>query len=129
MADFPADLKYTRDHTWVRPAGNGRVRMGITDYAVQQQLENNVIRVELPKGQTRCEAEESFVSVESVTRFLDFYTPLAGTITAVNHDLVDSPEQLDSDAYDAWIIEVATTNADDMKPLLTAAQYADYIKE
>lgn len=130
MANFPEDFKYTKDHTWVQPSGDGRVRMGITSYAVREILEGNIVSVELPKEQTTCDAHDPFTSIGSGTRVLGVRTPLAGTITAVNQNLDGSPEEIEADPYGVgWIIEMATTSADGMKDLLTATQYADYVTD
>ncbi len=128
MANTPDDLKYSKDHEWVRSTGNGRVRVGITDHA-QKQL-GDVVFVELPKKNDRFENSEPFGSVESVKAVSEVYMPLTGTIAAVNENLSDDPDHVNADPYgDGWMIEIALADAAELAGLLTAAEYEDYIRE
>ncbi len=128
MANTPDDLKYSKDHEWVRSTGNGRVRVGITDHA-QKQL-GDVVFVELPKKNDRFENSEPFGSVESVKAVSEVYMPLTGTIAAVNENLNDDPDHVNADPYgDGWMIEIALADAAELAGLLTAAEYEDYIRE
>ncbi|MFI6584567.1 glycine cleavage system protein GcvH [Embleya sp. NPDC050493] len=123
----PEDLKYTKDHEWVRSLGNGRVAVGITAFA-QKQL-GDVVFVELPSVNDRFEAGEPFGSVESVKAVTEVYMPLTGTICAVNPGLGDSPEDVNTDPYgDGWMIEITLAKGDGMADLLTAPEYEDYVK-
>ncbi|MFF7244637.1 glycine cleavage system protein GcvH [Embleya sp. NPDC008237] len=123
----PEDLKYTKDHEWVRSLGNGRVAVGITAFA-QKQL-GDVVFVELPSVNDRFEAGEPFGSVESVKAVTEVYMPLTGTITAVNPGLGDSPEDVNTDPYgDGWMIEITLAKGDETADLLTAPEYEDYVK-
>ncbi|MYS86179.1 glycine cleavage system protein GcvH [Embleya scabrispora] len=123
----PEDLKYTKDHEWVRSLDGRRVAIGITDFA-QKQL-GDVVYVELPSVDDRREASEPFGSVESVKAVTEVYMPLTGTIAAVNTDLDDSPENVNTDPYgDGWMIEVTLAEGENMTNLLTAHEYDEYIK-
>lgn len=128
MANVPGDLKYSKDHEWVRPMGNGRVRVGITDYA-QKQL-GDIVFVELPNVGDKFEVGRPFGTVESVKSVSEVYIPMAGVIAAVNEDLNSEPEEINADPYEAgWLIEITTSKAAEMESLLTAAEYEDYLKE
>ncbi|MFB7666025.1 glycine cleavage system protein GcvH [Kitasatospora sp. NPDC056138] len=128
MTNVPDDLKYSKDHEWVRSMGDGQVQIGITDHA-QRQL-GDVVYVEQPKSGDRFEASEPFGSVESVKAVSEIYMPVTGTIATVNENLNDEPEQLNTDPYgDGWIVQVKLSNPKDLDGLLTAAEYEDYIKE
>ncbi|WP_406199733.1 glycine cleavage system protein GcvH [Kitasatospora sp. NBC_01560] len=126
MANTPDDLKYTKDHEWVRSTGKSVVRVGITDHA-QRQL-GDIVFVELPKKGDRLEGSEPFGSVESVKSVSELYMPLSGTIATVNEDLNDEPERVNDDPYeDGWMIEVTIADQSALNGLLTAAEYRDYI--
>ncbi|WP_329496189.1 glycine cleavage system protein GcvH [Kitasatospora herbaricolor] len=128
MADIPTDLKYSKDHEWVRPSGNGKVRIGITDHA-QRQL-GDIVYVEQPKSGDSFESSEPFGSVESVKAVSEIYMPVGGTIAAVNEDLNSDPEYLNTDPYgEGWIVQVTMSDPKHLDDLLTAAEYADYIRE
>ncbi|MFJ3492594.1 glycine cleavage system protein GcvH [Streptomyces sp. NPDC086091] len=127
MASTPDDLKYTKDHEWVRVEGDS-ARIGITDHA-QRQL-GDVVYVELPKADDRFEASEPFGSVESVKAVTEVYAPLSGAVSEINDGLNDDPESVNTDPYgDGWMIRLALSDTSQVAGLLTAAQYKDYIKE
>ncbi|MGC0420069.1 glycine cleavage system protein GcvH [Embleya sp. AB8] len=124
----PQDLKYTKDHEWVRSLGGERVAVGITDFA-QKQL-GDVVFVELRSVNDRLELNEPFGTLESVKAVSEIYMPLTGTITAVNKELDDSPENVNTDPYgDGWMIEVTFAKGDKMTGLLTVGEYEAYIRE
>ncbi|MFI9160599.1 glycine cleavage system protein GcvH [Kitasatospora aureofaciens] len=126
-ADVPADLKYTRDHEWVLLQGK-TARVGITNYA-QRQL-GDIVFVELPKEKDKYDRGQPFGTVESVKSVSELYAPLSGTVAAVNQDLNEAPEDINGDPYgDGWMIELTLTSADELKDLLTAAEYEAYLKE
>ncbi|WP_371493963.1 glycine cleavage system protein GcvH [Kitasatospora sp. NBC_00374] len=128
MAHIPDDLKYSKDHEWVRSSAKGQVKIGITDHA-QRQL-GDVVYVEQPKSGDRFEASEPFGSVESVKAVSEIYMPVAGTIESVNESLSDEPEQLNTDPYgEGWIVQVKLADPKELDELLTAAAYADYVKQ
>ncbi len=123
---YPAAYRYTREHEWIEVEGkNGKV--GITDYA--QQSLGDIVFVDLPKPGSAIEAGKVFGSVESVKAVSDLYSPVSGTVTAINEDLVTAPEKLNADAYGTWILEVALSNPADVDKLLSAADYEKYVKE
>lgn len=106
MTRTPEDLRYTEEHEWVRRTGPTTVRVGITDYA-QSQL-GDVVFVQLPEVDKDVTAGESIAEVESTKSVSDIYAPLTGKVVAVNEDLVQSPETLNSDPYaEGWLFELA----------------------
>lgn len=120
------DLRYTKDHEWVRLAG-GTGRIGITDHA-QQQL-GDVVFVELPKVGEVVAAGARFGTVESVKAVSELFSPVAGKVTAVNDELQKKPETVNSDPYgDAWMIEVALADSSEVDALMTAEQYDAFVK-
>ncbi|MEU6666715.1 glycine cleavage system protein GcvH [Streptomyces sp. NPDC046727] len=122
----PEDLKYTKDHEWVRVTGD-TAHVGITDYA-QKQL-GDVVFVELPTVGDRLDASEPFGSVESVKAVTEVYMPLSGSVAEVNTALNDEPEMVNTDPYeDGWMIAIRLTDKGQLNNLLTAAQYEDFIK-
>ncbi|MEU6083009.1 glycine cleavage system protein GcvH [Streptomyces sp. NPDC047108] len=128
MTHVPSDFSYSRDHEWVQSLDNGRVRVGITDYA-QKRL-GDLVWVRLPEVGSSWEAGDNFSLVESVKSLIELYMPVAGTIAAVNESLADTfgPDQISDDPYgDGWIAEVKVANATDLQALLTPAQYKDLI--
>jgi glycine cleavage system H protein len=120
------DLRYTKDHEWVRLSG-GVGRIGITDHA-QQQL-GDVVFVELPKVGTAVTAGGRFGTVESVKAVSELFCPVTGRVTAVNDDLQKKPETVNSDPYgDAWMIDVQVANPAEVEALMTAEQYDAFVK-
>ena len=102
---FPADLKYTKNHEWLKPAGDGTALVGITHYA--QDALGDVVFVDLPEvGDAFAEAEE-FGTVESVKTVSELNMPAAGEVLAVNEALADHPEAVNEDAYGkGWMVKV-----------------------
>jgi len=101
---FPEDLKYSDDHEWAREKG-GVIRIGISDYA-QDQL-GDIVYVELPQIGDVFECHAAFGTLESVKAVSEIYMPVAGTVSAVNEDLGDNPDRVNSEPYDGgWMIEV-----------------------
>ncbi len=127
MANIPEDLHYSKDHEWVRVEGD-IATIGITDYA--QNSLGDVVYVELPKAGDELAAQEAFGSVESVKAVSELFTPVSGTVTAVNDALQDDPEKVNIDPYgDAWMIRVKMSNPGEVDSLLTVAEYEDFTKE
>jgi glycine cleavage system H protein len=120
------DLRYTKDHEWIRLEGStGRV--GITDHA-QQQL-GDVVFVELPKVGASVTAGGRFGTVESVKAVSELFSPVTGKVTAVNEDLQKKPETVNADPYGAaWMMEVQVSNPADVEALMTAEQYDAFVK-
>jgi glycine cleavage system H protein len=117
---YPADLKYTKDHEWVRLATDEAV-VGITDYA-QAQL-GDVVFVELPDVGRTVSQGEVFGTIESVKAVSELYSPLSGEVIAVNTDLSTRPETVNSDPHGAWIIKIRPSNAGELDNLLAADAY------
>ena len=116
--NYPKELSYAKTHEWVRKDGDTYI-IGITDYA--QHALGDVVFVNLPQEGDEVTAGESFGDVESVKAVSDIMSPVTGTICAVNEELADSPELLNSDPYGAWIIKVQDVS--DTEELLDAASY------
>ena len=117
--NIPSKLKYTRSHEWIRTESDGTITVGITDHA--QELLGDLVFIELPEVGKTLAAEQEAAVVESVKAATDVYAPVAGTITAVNSDLVSSPEAVNQDAYAAWLFKMKPAKAADLDTLLDAA--------
>lgn len=129
MAEFktPAELKYTKEHEWIKIEGNIGI-IGITDFA-QDQL-GDVVFVELPAVGRELKANEQFGVVESVKTVSDLYIPVAGKVVEVNGALDASPELVNSGTYtDGWMLKIELANPADVDALLSAADYDAYTKE
>ena len=122
--NFPAELKYTKDHEWMKMEG-GIAVIGISDFA--QDALGDVVFINLPEVGDTVTAGESFSDVESVKAVSDVNSPVTGVIVAVNEDLADSPENLNSDPYGSWIIKVEKITA--TEELLDAAAYEAFCAE
>ncbi len=121
----PSELRYTSDHEWAR-LGEGRVRIGITDYA--QDALGDVVFVLLPEVGARVEQGGVLGEVESTKSVSEIYAPVAGEVVAVNGSLADAPEKLNSDPYgEGWICEVVPVGSDAYGDLLDAAGYEQLI--
>ncbi|GIK35197.1 MAG: glycine cleavage system H protein [Gammaproteobacteria bacterium] len=120
MSAVPGELKYTRDHEWLRQESDGTVVVGITDHA-QQQL-GELVFVELPEAGATLAAGQGCAVVESVKAASDVYAPLAGTVVAVNDALEQEPGLVNSSPYgDGWLLRIAPATA--VAGLLDAAAY------
>ncbi|OLR91977.1 glycine cleavage system protein GcvH [Actinokineospora bangkokensis] len=126
MARVPEDLKYTKEHEWVR-VEDGLALVGVTDYA-QRNL-GDIVFVDVPTVGKALDAEEALGNVESVKSVSDLFMPFAGTVVAVNPELEGMPELINEDPYDAWIAQVRPTAARDVDALLDAAAYQRYLDE
>jgi glycine cleavage system H protein len=122
---YPADCKYTKDHEWIRVTG-GIGRVGITDYA-QKQL-GDIVFVELPEVGRALQQGESFGTVESVKAVSELYSPVAGTVAAVNKALTEKPEVVNSDPHGNWMIEITLANPAELDALLDQTTYTDLVK-
>ena len=122
--NFPAELKYSKSHEWVKMDGDVAV-IGISDFA--QDALGDVVFINLPGEGDSVTAGEAFGDVESVKAVSDIISPVTGVICAVNEDLADAPENLNSDPYGAWIIKVE--NVTDTEELLDAAAYEAFCTE
>jgi glycine cleavage system H protein len=121
--NIPDDLRYSVEHEWVRAEG-GRVRVGITDYA--QDALGDIVYVELPAVGAEVTVGGKLGEVESTKSVSEIYAPVAGTITAVNDGLPDSPERINEDPYgEGWICELALADDGGVEALLDPAAYRD----
>lgn len=119
--NVPADLRYTDSHEWVRREPDGMLTVGITDHA--QAALGDLVYVELPAVGKKLDARAPAATVESVKAASDVYAPVAGEVVAVNDALASTPEQVNADAYAAWLFRLRPTDASATDALLDAAQY------
>ncbi|MFC5194598.1 glycine cleavage system protein GcvH [Bizionia hallyeonensis] len=123
--NIPAELKYTKDHEWVKLEGDV-VTIGITDFA-QSEL-GDIVYVEVETVDDTLDADEIFGSVEAVKTVSDLFLPVAGEIIAFNEALEDAPETVNSDPYGAgWMIKVKCSNVSDVDGLMSADEYKELI--
>jgi glycine cleavage system H protein len=127
--EFPDNVKYTKEHEWIRPEDDGSVTIGITDYA-QQQL-GDIVYVELPEaGEDPVVKDAPFAVVESVKAVSDVYAPLSGLVTEVNDELPNSPEVINEDPYgDGWMVRMKPSDPSELDDLLSATEYEELINE
>ncbi|MDR2810364.1 MAG: glycine cleavage system protein GcvH [Tannerellaceae bacterium] len=119
--NFPAHLKYTQDHEWLRVEGN-EAYVGITDYA-QNEL-GEIVYVDVPTLGETLKKEEVFGTIEAVKTVSDLFMPASGEVLAVNPELENNPERVNEDPYGkGWIIKISLTNPEEVDTLLSAAQY------
>jgi glycine cleavage system H protein len=122
---YPADLKYTKDHEWVRLSG-GDARVGITDYA-QKQL-GDIVYLELPEVGRTVNKGDVFGTIESVKAVSELYAPVSGEVTDVNTALTEKPETVNKDPHGAWMIALKVTNPGDTADLLDSTKYTELTK-
>ena len=122
--NFPAELKYSKSHAWLKEEDGVSV-IGISDFA--QDALGDVVFVNLPEVGDDAAAGEAFGDVESVKAVSDLISPVSGTVCEVNEDLLDQPELLNEDPYGTWIIKVE--NVTDTEELLDAAAYEAFCAE
>ena len=123
---YPANYRYTREHEWIDLVGSiGAI--GITDYA--QNSLGDIVYVDLPKVGDAVSSGATFGSVESVKAVSDLFSPVTGTVTAINEELKDSPDKLNEDPHGTWIIKVKLADPAEINVLLDAAAYEAFIAE
>lgn len=123
---IPSDLKYTREHEWVKDNGDGTVTIGITDFA-QGEL-GDIVFVELDPEGTEVDQDDTFGTVEAVKTVSDLYAPVDGEIVEVNENLEDEPELVNDDPYgDGWMIKFKISDESQLDNLLSAEEYEDVI--
>ena len=121
----PTDLRYTRDHEWVRVDGE-EATVGITQYAADQL--GDIVFVELPDEGRDLEEAKAFGVVESVKAVSDLFAPLTGTVTSINGALAANPELVNSDPYgDGWMIKITVSDTSQMDDLLDGPAYDDLV--
>ncbi len=125
--NIPTDLKYSREHEWVRVEDN-LATIGITDYA-QEEL-GDIVNVELPDEGDEIHKDEAFGAVESVKASSEVFSPVSGKIAEVNEPLMDAPEMINEDPYDeGWMVKVEMSDSSELGDLMDAAGYEKYVKE
>jgi glycine cleavage system H protein len=123
--NFPADLKYTKDHEWVK-INNNEATVGITDFA-QREL-GDIVYVDISSLGEHVDREAVFGTVEAVKTVSDLFMPLSGEVTEMNKDIDSSPESVNKDPYGAgWMIKIKLSNPDEIKDLLNADDYKKLI--
>ena len=128
MSNIPSDLRYASSHEWVRPEGDGVYTIGITEHA--QELLGDMVFVELPDVGDQISAGDDVAVAESVKAASDVYAPITGEVLAVNEDLEDSPELVNSDPYgDGWMFKVKAEDEAEIAELLDAEAYGSSIEE
>lgn len=128
MSELPGDLLYTKDHEWLRREDDGSVTIGITDHA--QGALGDLVYVELPEVDLDVEEGGEMAVVESVKAASDVYAPISGRIAAVNEDLADDPEKINSDPYEeGWIVRMQPSDAVDEGALMSPDDYQQFIDE
>jgi len=123
---YPTNYRYTREHEWI--ALDGAIgTVGITDYA--QASLGDIVYVDVPKVGDAVTANATFGSVESVKAVSDLYSPVSGTVTAINEDLKAAPDKINEDPHNTWIIRVELSDPSEFTALLDAAAYEAFISE
>lgn len=127
MSKVPEELKYTRDHEWVRVDGDVAI-VGITDYA-QSEL-GDIVYVELPEVGRKVEKGEAVATIEAVKTAADVYAPVSGEVIEVNSALEEHAELINKDPYgEGWIVKIKMSNPDELNELLPAEEYKKLIGE
>ena len=123
---YPTDLKYTKEHEWIRVDGSTGA-IGITDFA-QQQL-GDVVYVELPEVGSTITAGQVFGTIESVKAVSELFAPVSGEVVETNTSLKDRPDHVNSKPHETWMVKVKLANAGDMSSLMDAAAYEQLIQK
>jgi glycine cleavage system H protein len=126
MANYPADLKYTKDHEWARREAGG-IRIGITEFAVDQL--GDVTLVDLPEKGLKLRAAAHFGDIESVKAVSELFAPISGTVADVNAELSDKPELINDSTYDkGWMLLLTPDDPKELDALMDAAAYETFLK-
>jgi glycine cleavage system H protein len=126
--EFPEDLRYTKEHEWVRDEGSGRARVGITDYA--QDALGDVVYVDVPDVGTSVTANQAFSEVESTKSVSDVFAPVSGTVSERNALLEDRPELVNEQPYgDGWIVVLEVSEPSELEGLMDAAAYQGLVAQ
>jgi glycine cleavage system H protein len=123
----PDDIKYHREHAWVRVEGK-RATIGISDYA-QQQL-GDIVYVDLPEVDTEIDADSELSEIESTKATSPVVSPVTGTVVEVNEDLADTPEIINEDPYgNGWIVVLELNDPTELNDLMSKMEYEKFLKE
>lgn len=120
----PEDLKYTKTHEWIRAESDGTLTIGITDHA--QEVLGDIVFLELPAAGKKFGRGEACAVIESVKAAADINMPVAGVVVAANEALPGAPQQVNADAYAAWMFRIKPDSAADVAALMDAAAYAEH---
>ena len=124
---FPENLKYSKDHTWVR-VEDDEATVGITDYA--QESLGDIVYVDVPEEEDEIESGEEVAEVESTKATSSVISPLSGTVIEVNEDIEDSPDTINEDPYgDGWIVRIKLADHSELKGLLSSEAYQKFVDE
>jgi len=127
MANYPSELKYSKEHEWLKTEGE-TITIGISEYATEQL--GDIVHVELPQPGDEFGVGDAFCVVESVKSVSDIYMPVTGKITEVNELISDNPGIINDDCYgEGWIIKVATENKSELEKLMASEAYEAFIAE
>jgi glycine cleavage system H protein len=125
--NIPADLKYTKEHEWVKVDGS-IATMGITDYA-QEEL-GDIVNVELPGEGDEVHKDEPLGAVESVKASSEVFAPVSGKVTEINEPLLDTPENINEEPYEeGWMVRIEMSNPSELDSLMDADAYRKHIQE
>jgi len=125
---FPADLRYTKDHEWIKLVDGNTAIIGITDFA-QREL-GDIVFVDINTVGKSLEAEQIFGTIEAVKTVSDLFSPVAGTILEVNAALNNNPELVNTDPYgEGWMVKIELSDPTDLDELMTAAEYETFVQE
>jgi len=123
----PDDIKYHREHAWVRVEGK-RATIGITDYAQQQM--GDIVYVDLPESDTEIDADSELSEIESTKATSPVISPVSGTVVEVNEDLADSPEIINEDPYgNGWLVTIEMNDPSELNDLMSKSEYEKFLKE
>ena len=123
----PDDIKYHREHVWVRVEGK-RATIGITDYAQQQM--GDIVYVDLPEADTEIDADSELSEIESTKATSPVVSPVSGMVVEVNEDLADSPEIINEDPYgNGWLVVLEMNDSSELNDLMSKAEYEKFLKE
>ncbi len=123
----PDDIKYHREHAWVRVEGK-RATIGITDYAQQQM--GDIVYVDLPEVDTEIDADSELSEIESTKATSPVVSPVSGMVVEVNEDLADSPEIINEDPYgNGWLVVLEMNDSSELNDLMSKAEYEKFLKE
>ena len=126
MANIPEDLRYSKDHEWIRVEGDAAT-IGITDYA--QHSLGDVVYVDMPRVGDKFGTHEAFGSVESVKAVSEIFTPVGGEVTDVNNAVNDTPESVNNDPYGSgWMVKVKMDNPGEADAMMSAVEYEEYLE-
>jgi len=127
VSQVPENLKYSKDHEWVRVEGT-KAYIGVT-YFAQEEL-GDIVFVELPEPGTKLSVDETFGTVESVKTVSDMFAPVSGEVVEINQELVDNPEFVNESPYEkGWMVAIEMSNPDELNQLLDSQTYEQHVSE